>query len=116
MITIMHLPVFSTVKPEVMFEDEWVFEHERVCGYIRHFVNNNVYNHICNKTHARTLWNKLEQLYVAKTGNNKLFYLTQLMEVKYQENTSVADHLNNIEGMVDQLSTMGIKFDDEIIV
>lgn len=111
----MHLPVFSTQKPEEKSDVDWEFEHNQVCGYIRQFVEDNVYNHISGITHARTLWEKLEELYASKTGNNKLFYLTKLMQVKYQEGTTVADHLNEIQGIVDQLSGMGIKFDDEVL-
>ena len=86
-----------------------------MCGFIRKFVDDNVYNHIYNETHARTLWNKLEELYASKTGNNKLFYLTKLMKIKYREGSSIADHLNEMQGIVDQLSGMGINFENEIL-
>ena len=95
----LHLPVFTTTKPEGKTDEEWAFEHEQVCGFIRQFVEDNVYNHICNETHARTLWNKLEELYASKTGNNKLFYLTKLMKIKYREGSSIADHLNEMQGI-----------------
>lgn len=114
-VTKMHLPVFSSQKPEDKSDEDWEFEHNQVCGYIRQFVEDNVYNHISGVTHARSLWDKLEELYASKTGNNKLFYLTKLMQVKYVEGTTVADHLNEIQGIVDQLSGMGIKFDDEVL-
>ncbi|KAH7576302.1 hypothetical protein JRO89_XS01G0031200 [Xanthoceras sorbifolium] len=58
----MHLSVFTTIKPNGKTDEEWDFEQEQVCGFIRQFVDDNVYNHICNETHARMLWNKLEQL------------------------------------------------------
>ncbi|CAL1399745.1 unnamed protein product [Linum trigynum] len=35
--------------------------------------------------------------------------------MKYNEETSLADHLNEIQGIVDQLSGMGIKMEDEVI-
>ena len=73
-VTKMHLPVFSTTKPEDNIDEEWKFKHEQVCGFIRKFVEDNVYNHISNETHARTLWNKLQELYAFKTSNNKLFF------------------------------------------
>lgn len=111
----LHLPVFATQKPENKSDEEWAFEHEQVCGFIRQFVEDNVYNHICSETHARTLWNKLEDLYASKTGNNKLFYLTRLVQLRYNEDSSVADHLNEFQGIVDQLSGMGVNFDDEVL-
>ncbi|CAL1406137.1 unnamed protein product [Linum trigynum] len=35
--------------------------------------------------------------------------------MKYKEGTSLADHLNEIQGIVDQLSGMGIKMEDEVV-
>lgn len=109
-----HLPVFATEKPEDKMDVEWNLLHRQVCGYIRQWVDDNVLNHISGETHARTLWSKLEQLYAQKTGNSKLFLIKQMMGLKYQEGTSMADHLNTFQGVFNQLSEMGIKFEDEI--
>ncbi|KAJ9545871.1 hypothetical protein OSB04_025578 [Centaurea solstitialis] len=85
-----------------------------VCGYIRQWVDDNVLNHISGETHARTLWNKLEQLYARKTGNNKLFLIKKLIQLKYHDGTPITDRLNTFQGIINQLSGMGIKFEDEI--
>ncbi|KAH0663923.1 hypothetical protein KY284_028854 [Solanum tuberosum] len=77
----MHIPVFTSNKPKSMTDEEWKFEHLKVCGYIRQWVENNVRNHFVNETHARSLWDKLETLYASNTGNNKLFLLKQLMNI-----------------------------------
>ena len=45
----MHLSVFSTQKPNSMSDEEWSFEHECVHGYIRHFVDEPIYNLISHK-------------------------------------------------------------------
>ncbi|RDX61371.1 hypothetical protein CR513_60407, partial [Mucuna pruriens] len=42
----MHLPVFAAQKPKSKSVEEWDFEHQRICGFIRIFVDDNVYNHI----------------------------------------------------------------------
>ena len=44
--------VFATQKPDSMSEEEWDFEHQQVCGFIWQYVEENVYNHIANETHA----------------------------------------------------------------
>ena len=51
----MHLPIFSAHKPETVTDENWEFEHQQDCGYIRQWVEDNVLNHIVNETHARTL-------------------------------------------------------------
>jgi len=45
----LHLPIFTTQKPDSMSEEEWDFEHQQVCGFIRQYVEDNVYNHIANR-------------------------------------------------------------------
>ncbi|PHT29972.1 hypothetical protein CQW23_30471 [Capsicum baccatum] len=77
-------------------------------------VEDNVRNHIVNETHARSLSDKLETLYASKTGNNKLFMLKQLMNIRYKEGSPIFDHINDFQGVLDQLSEMGVKFDEEI--
>ncbi|RDX93749.1 hypothetical protein CR513_23943, partial [Mucuna pruriens] len=35
--------------------------------------------------------------------------------LKFKEGTSLSDHLNEFQGIIDQMSRMGIKFEDEIL-
>ncbi|GJR64775.1 putative RNA-directed DNA polymerase [Tanacetum coccineum] len=109
-----YLPVFTTEKPENKTDVEWTILHRQVCGYIRKWVDDNVLNHICEETHARTLWNKLKYLYARKTRNNKLFLIKQMMRLKYTDGSLITDHLNAFQGIINQLAGMGIKFEDEI--
>ncbi|CAJ2658024.1 unnamed protein product [Trifolium pratense] len=111
----LHLPVFSSAKPNSKSGEEWEFEHLQVCGFIRQYVEDNIYNHIANETHAKTLWEKLESLYASKSGNNKLFLLNSFISLKYKEGTSISDHLSEFQGLLDQMSGMGIKFEDELL-
>ncbi|RDX93346.1 hypothetical protein CR513_24405, partial [Mucuna pruriens] len=111
----MHLLVFAAQKPESMSNEEWDFEHQQVCGFIRLFVDDNVYNHIASEIDAKTLWEKIESLYASKCGNNKLFLLNSIVSLKLKEGTSLSDHLNEFQGIIDQMSRMGIKFEDEIL-
>nr|KYP39014.1 Retrovirus-related Pol polyprotein from transposon TNT 1-94 [Cajanus cajan] len=37
------------------------------------------------------------------------------MNLRYRESSSISDHLNEFQGLLDQLSKMGIKFDDEVL-
>ncbi|VFQ70960.1 unnamed protein product [Cuscuta campestris] len=107
--------LFATQKPESKSDEEWAFEHEMVCGFIRQWVDDNVLNHIYNESHARSLWDKLESLYASKTGNNKLYLLRQAMNLRFKEGSSISDHLNEFQGCFDQFSDMGVKFEDEIL-
>ena len=110
----LHLPVFGSEKPDSKSDEEWTFQHEQVCGFIRQFVEDNVYNHIQHETHTKSLWEKLENLYASKTGSNKLFLLQKLIQLRYNDNISMADHLNEFQGLLDQMSGMKINFEDDV--
>ncbi|CAH1425256.1 unnamed protein product [Lactuca virosa] len=109
-----YMHVFNTEKPKDKTDAEWNILHRKVCGYIRQWVDDNFLNHISAETHARTLWNKLEQFYAWKTGNNKLILIKQLIGLKYHDGNPISDHLNSFQGIINQLAGMGIKFEDEL--
>ena len=37
-----------------------------------------------------------------------------MLSLKYHDGSPMTDHLNNFQGIMNQLSSMGIKFDEEI--
>ncbi|KAK0594999.1 hypothetical protein LWI29_002469 [Acer saccharum] len=95
-----YLPVFAEQKPEDKTDDKWTILHRQVYGYIRQWVDDNIYNHVSEETHARSLWNKLEQLYAQKTGNNKSFLIKKLLGLKFRDGTPLSDHLNAYQGIL----------------
>lgn len=56
----------------------------------------------------------LENMYPIKTGNN-LILLKEMTNLGHREGTPVLAHINDFQGFVDQMSDVGIKFDDEIL-
>ena len=109
-----HLLVITSNKLHSVTNEKWEVDHLQVCRYIRQWVEDNLRNHILNKTHARSLWDKLDTLYALKIGNNKLLLLKQWMNIIYKEGTSISDHINDFHGVIDQLSGMNVKFDEAI--
>ncbi|CAH1427640.1 unnamed protein product [Lactuca virosa] len=92
-----YMHVFNTEKTEDKTDAEWNILHRKVCRYIRQWVDDNDLNHISAETHARTLRNKLEQLYARKIGNNKFFLIKQLIGLKYHDVNPISDHLNSFQ-------------------
>ena len=95
-----YLPVLVIEKPENKTDIEYNLLHRQVYGYIRQWVDDNVLNHVSEEKHAWSLWNKLEQLYARKTGNNKLFMIKKMISLKYQDGTLMTDHLNTFQGII----------------
>lgn len=61
-----------------------------------------------------SLWKKLEGLYERKTADNKTFLIGKLVNLNYKEGTSVVEHLNEMQSIVNQLSSMKMALDDEL--
>ncbi len=70
-------------------------------------------NRISGETHVRSLWEHFESLYARKTENNKMFLIKQILEIKHHDGSLMTDHLNNFQGIINQLFAMGIKFDEK---
>jgi hypothetical protein len=77
-------------------------------------VDDNVLNHIIDETRAHTLWQKLEELYARKEGAKKMFLIKKLMRLRYKEDTPISHHVNEFQGIINQLSSMGITFEDKV--
>ncbi len=77
-------------------------------------MDDNVLNHICDVEDARSLWQKLEELFARKEGVNKMLLIKKLMHLRYKERSRIADHVNDFQGIINQLNTMSISFEDEV--
>ncbi len=86
----------------------------QACGFIHQFVDENVLNHIADVDSAQTLWQKLEELYARKEGVNKMLLIKKLMHLRYNDGTRMTDHLSSFQGVVNELGSMGITFEDEV--
>nr|GEV49166.1 ubiquitin carboxyl-terminal hydrolase 13 [Tanacetum cinerariifolium] len=110
----LHQPVFFLTEHHN--EEEWKLLHRQVYAYIRHCVNDIVSNHVSEEVNARTLWNKLEQLYAQKTCNDKLRLIKQLKGLRYSDGMAMSDHLIVFQEIMNELLEVGIKFKKEVQV
>ena len=56
----------------------------------------------------------LSKLYEKPSASNTVFLLKRLFNMKMSESGSVADHLNEFNTLTSQLSSLKVKFDDEV--
>ena len=94
-------------KPEGMKDDEWKKLDRKVVGFIRQWIDDSVFHHVSTENSAHGLWTKLESLYDRKTAVNKAFLFRKLVNSKYKEGTPIAEHLNEIKSIVNQLGNFG---------
>ena len=52
-------------------------------------------------------------MYETKKAQAKIFLMPKLLNLKLKEDQSIADQLNDFEGMITQLLVAGVSLDDE---
>lgn len=68
------------------------------------------------ETNAKDLWQKLKNIYKRKIAQNKVIYIRKLVHMKYQEGSSVSEHLSKFQDCVNRLTTMKMVLDEELRV
>ena len=101
-------------KPLGMTDDGWTSINRKTVGFIRQWIDDSVFHHVSTETSAQAPWKKLESLYDRKSATNKAFLFTKLVNLKYRENSPIAEHLNEMNNLINQLASMKIVFDDEL--
>ena len=101
-------------KPEKMSDGDWKKLKKKTLSTIRQWVDITLYNQVSKETDPQTLWKKLESMYETKNAQSKIFMMRKLMNLKLKEGRSVAEHLNDFEGLVTQLISAGLTLEDEM--
>ena len=59
-----------------------------------------IFHHISMEVNVYSLWLNLKNLYERKMMQNKAFLICKLENMKYKEETSVAEHLSNFQNVM----------------
>ena len=94
---------FKGEKPEIVKEYEWNKLNNKTLGQIRQWIGHNVFHHVAQDTDAYEMWRKLEDMFQAKTARNKALIMRRLVNLKLRSGTSVAEHTNEFQSLVNQL-------------
>ena len=108
----LHLPLDA--KPEGMKDDEWNLLKRQVFGVIRLTLSKNMAHNIAKKKTMVGMMQALADMYEKSSANNKVYLMKKLFNLKMPKGGSVVEHLNSFDTVVNQLVSIGIKFDDEI--
>ena len=111
-----YLPIEGvSKKPTTMTNEDWKKLDKKAIVSIRQYLAKNVYFNVAGETSAEGLWKKLRDLYEKNTASNKVFLMKKLYNLKMKEGASVAEHLNEFNIIINQLASIKIALDDEII-
>ena len=71
-----------------------------------------MYN-VMDEKMTTNLWSKLETLYMIKSLSNKLYLKKQLYGLQMKEGTTVLEHMNFFNKVINELLTVDVKIDEE---
>lgn len=104
----------DAAKPEGKSDAEWERMHRKTVGQIRAWIDQSVFNHVSKETRADVLWKKLEAMYERKHGLNKASLLKKITRLRYKEGSSMSEHLNDFQGLINHCATLKLNLDDEV--
>lgn len=100
-------------KPTKINDDDWVDIDERALSTIQLYLSDEVLYNVRKETTAKSLWEKIETLYMGKSLSNKLHLKKQLYRLKLDEGYDVLEHMNTFNKMIIDLLKLDVKLDDE---
>ena len=100
-------------KPGEMSEADWKKLNRQACGTIRLCLVNDQKYFVMKESMAKELWNKLEDKYMTKGIENKLYLKRKFFGFRYVEGTSMPEHLNNLNKILVDLQNLDVIIDDE---
>lgn len=101
-------------KPEGMKDDDWTLLDRQALGVIRLTLSRNVAFNIAKEKTTAGLMAALSSMYEKPSASNKVHLMRRLFNLRMTEGASTAQHLNELNTVTTQLSSVGIEFDDEV--
>ncbi|KAK2988405.1 hypothetical protein RJ640_007698 [Escallonia rubra] len=93
---------------------EWAILDIKALATVRLSLTPQVAFNISKKKITAAVMKALEKLYEKSSASNKVFLMKKLFNMRMSENGYVVDHLNDFNGVTNQLESIGMNFDDEI--
>jgi len=107
-------PILNENVSTGVTQKEWQILNRKAVATIRQFVDLSVLQHIANETNAYALWKKLADMYERKNAMSKASLMRKLVKLEYKDGGSMVVHLNDFQGLINQLSTTKMTLDDEL--
>ena len=93
--------------------EAWEELDMKAASQIRLCLAKNVLANVIGLSTTKELWEKLEELYQAKSISNRLYLKEQFHKLQMDEGTTISDHLSVLNGIVSELESLKVKIDDE---
>ncbi|GJV34727.1 retrovirus-related pol polyprotein from transposon TNT 1-94 [Tanacetum coccineum] len=105
--------VVEESKPEDVEERNWLTINRLACGTIRSCLSREQRYAFSKETSAYKLWVALEEKFLKKNYQNKLFMKKRLFRFTYVPGTTMNDHITSFNQLVTDLMNMDEVFKDQ---
>ncbi|WVZ02641.1 hypothetical protein V8G54_023447 [Vigna mungo] len=101
-------------QPENMKDENWILLDRRALGVIRLTLSRNVAFNIAKEKTTVGLMTALSSMYETPSASNKVHLMRRLFNLRMSDGAMVAQHLNELNIVTTQLSSIGIEFDNKV--
>ena len=108
----LHLPMGAKLKG--LDVDELNLLDRQILGVIQLSLSNNVAHNVVKEKMIVGMMQTLVDMYEKPLANNKVYLMKKLFNLRMPEGGLVVEHFNSFNTMVNQLVSVGIKFDNKI--
>ncbi|PWA60549.1 Retrovirus-related Pol polyprotein from transposon TNT 1-94 [Artemisia annua] len=104
---------FEESKPEDVEERNWLTINRLACGTVRSCLSREQRYAFSKETSAYKLWVALEEKFLKKNCQNKLYMKKRLFRFTYVPGTTMNDHITSFNQLVTDLMNMDEVFKDQ---
>ena len=113
---VLWLPVqFRKNKSDKINASTWEGMHLEVGAYVRCFIDMSLYNNFDEETDVDVLWKKVDVMFEKKNVVNRVSVLQKIMRLRYQDDSSIVEHLNAFQGLINQYTSLEVPLADEVL-
>ena len=100
-------------KSEDMTERDWDKLNRQACGTIRLCLAKDQKYFVMRETKASELWRKLEEKYLTKSIESRLYLKKKLFRFQLRECMSISEHFNSFNQILANLQNLDVEIQDE---
>ena len=97
-----------------MSDKDWVKLNFPTYGTIWLCLTNDYKYFVIKENSTKVLWDKLENKYMTKSVKNYLYLEKKFFRFQYKQGTSMNEHLNSFNKILDDLQNLKVEINDEV--
>ena len=106
---------FGDGRPDKIDAPTWEVMHLKTTTYIRCFIDMSLYNNFNEENKAHELWEKIDIILENKNAVNRVSIFRKIVRLRYQDGSSMAEHMNAFQGLINQTTSLEVPLADEVL-